>query len=30
MELWGQRVMQLVAGELKPAKILALRRRRGA
>src|SRR5262249_30349011 len=27
LELWGDRVMQLISGELKPAKILALRRR---
>jgi len=30
MELWGQRVMGLVSGERKPAKVLALRRRKGA
>jgi integrase len=30
MELWGQRVMQLVAGERKPAKVVSLRRRKGA
>jgi integrase len=30
LELWGDRVMQLISGELKPAKILALRRRKGA
>jgi integrase len=30
MELWGRRVMQLVAGERKPAKVVSLRRRKGA
>jgi len=30
LELWGGRVMGLVAGERKPAKVLALRRRKGA
>jgi integrase len=30
LELWAGRVMQLVSGELKPAKVLALRRRKGA
>ena len=30
LELWGSRVMGLVAGERKPAKVLALRRRKGA
>ena len=30
LELWGDRVMQLVSGERKPAKVLALRRRKGA
>src|SRR5262245_15078698 len=30
LELWGNRVMGLVSGERKPAKVLALRRRRGA
>jgi integrase len=30
LELWGGRVMRLVSGELRPAKVLALRRRRGA
>ena len=30
LELWGGRVTGLVAGERKPAKVLALRRRKGA
>jgi hypothetical protein len=30
LELWGGRVMGLVSAEHKPAKILALRRRKGA
>ena len=30
LELWGNRVMGLVSGEQKPAKVLALRRRKGA
>jgi integrase len=30
LELWGGRVMGLVSGERKPAKVLALRRRKGA
>jgi integrase len=30
LELWADRVMQLVSGERKPAKILALRKRKGA
>ena len=30
LELWGDRVMGLVSGERKPAKILALRKRKGA
>jgi len=30
LELWGNRVMQLVSGERKPTKVLALRRRKGA
>ena len=30
LELWGGRVMGLVAGERKPAKVLARRRRKGA
>ena len=30
MELWAQRVADLISGERKPAKILALRRRKGA
>jgi integrase len=30
LELWGSRVMGLVSGERKPAKVLALRRRKGA
>jgi len=30
LELWGSRVIELVSGERKPAKVLALRRRRGA
>jgi len=30
LELWGTRVMGLVSGERKPAKVLALRRRKGA
>jgi integrase len=30
LELWGGRVMGLVAGERKPAKVLTLRRRKGA
>jgi len=29
LELWGNRVMGLVSGERKPAKVLALRRRKG-
>jgi hypothetical protein len=29
LELWGGRVMGLVSGERKPAKVLALRRRKG-
>ena len=30
LELWGSRVMNLVSGERKPAKVLALRKRKGA
>ena len=30
LELWGGRVTGLVAGERKPTKVLALRRRKGA
>jgi integrase len=30
LELWGGRVMELVLGERKPAKVLTLRRRKGA
>jgi len=30
LELWGGRAMGLVSGERKPAKVLALRRRKGA
>ena len=30
LELWSGRVTGLVAGERKPAKVLALRRRKGA
>jgi integrase len=30
LELWCSRVMQLISGERKPAKVLALRRRKGA
>jgi integrase len=30
LELWADRVMGLVSGERKPAKVLALRRRKGA
>ena len=30
LELWGQRVVDLVSGELRPAKVLALRRPKGA
>jgi integrase len=30
LELWGDRVMRLVSGELKPEKVLTLRRRKGA
>jgi integrase len=30
LDLWGDRVIQLVTGERKPAKVLALRRRKGA
>jgi hypothetical protein len=30
LALWGGRVTGLVAGERKPAKVLALRRRKGA
>jgi len=30
LELWGSRVMGLVSGKRKPAKVLALRRRKGA
>jgi len=30
LDLWSSRVMQLVSGERKPAKVLALRRRKGA
>jgi integrase len=30
LELWSSRVMQLISGERKPAKVLALRRRKGA
>jgi len=30
LELWGSRVIELVSGERKPAKVLALRRRKGA
>jgi len=30
MELWADRVMQLVSGERRPTKVLALRRRKGA
>ena len=30
LALWGERVMELVSGERKPAKVLALRRRKGA
>jgi integrase len=30
LELWAQRVTRLVSGELRPAEVLALRRRKGA